>query len=293
MPEIVPGAPGGSAGPRVLRGFVDTGATQLHYRRAGVADGPPIVMLHKSPGSGLSLVPLLTRLARQRPVIVIDTPGNGDSEPVPTVPPTIADYATTIRAGLDALGIETCDLYGLHTGASIAIEIALSAPATVRRLILEGVSLFDPAQAEQLVASGHAPALTPSPEATHLLVAWHMVRDGHLFWPWQQRGSGNLRLRGLPSAEELHAELVEVLKALDTYHLSYEAALRYRKRDRLSQLHVPTLVCAGPRDQLVGYLDEVAALIPGAVSAVVGGFQDHDVLDATADRYLAFFDGRG
>ena len=43
---------------------------------------------------------------------------------------------------LTALGLDAVDLYGTHTGASIASMIALKHPKRVRRLVLDGVGLY-------------------------------------------------------------------------------------------------------------------------------------------------------
>ena len=54
------------------RRYVYAGDRRVHYRRAGA--GPPLVMLHASPGSSYVLRPLIELMARSRTVIAIDTP---------------------------------------------------------------------------------------------------------------------------------------------------------------------------------------------------------------------------
>ena len=57
------------------RGFVDVPDGQAHYRALGDPARPALVMLHGSPGSGYSLMPLARHLARGRHVVAIDTLG--------------------------------------------------------------------------------------------------------------------------------------------------------------------------------------------------------------------------
>ncbi|MFN3294866.1 MAG: alpha/beta fold hydrolase, partial [Gemmobacter sp.] len=110
---------------RIQRGFADVGALQVHYRVTGPADAPPVVMIHPSPGSSKQLSGLMQALADLgHRVVAPDTAGNGDSEPLPLVQPGIPDLAAHALGALDTLGLERFDLYGSHTGASIAMEIA-------------------------------------------------------------------------------------------------------------------------------------------------------------------------
>jgi hypothetical protein len=74
---------------------------------------------------------------------------------------------------------------------------------------------------------------------------------------------------GLPSAEALHDKFVEVAKAARSYHLSYRAAITYRKEDRLKLVRVPTLLCCARPDMLLAYFDQVAALMPEAQRLVI------------------------
>lgn len=232
----------------VRRAFVDLAHGQVHMRIAGEG-GVPLVMLHASPFSALALAPLVARLGASRPVIAPDTPGNGDSDPLPMAEPTIADFAAALEQLLDALGLEAVDLYGAHTGARIATEFALTRPARVRRLVLDGFGLYTPAALAEILAT-YAPEVAPDDQARHLLWAWHFVRDQHLFFPWFKRDAGHRYLRDMPDAPALHALLVEVLKAITTYHRSYRAAFRYDMRQAVPRLSQPTLL-AFARDDMV------------------------------------------
>lgn len=265
---------------------------QAHYRTCGDSGAPDLVMFHGSPGSCVSLIPLMNELGRWRRVVAIDTRGNGDSDPLPTATPGIADYARAHLAVIDALGLESFDLYGFHTGVSIATDVSLAVPARVRRMVFEGVSVFDPARSGQLVAEGHAPEIVPDLEGTQLIRAFTMVRDAYLFWPWWDRRADAIRGLGLPSAEMLNAETIEVLKSSRSYFKSYLAALRYPKRERLPLIRHPAMVCARPSDQLFSYLDEAAALIPGAVKRVLPERGDDAMLRDAARAMAAFLDDR-
>jgi len=273
---------------RIRRGFVDVPGGQVHYRTAG-AGATPLVMLHASPGSAKQLEGLIAPLAAHRRVVALDTRGNGDSTPLSIDSPTIHDFAAATIAALDALDLGHCDLYGTHTGASIAMEVALAAPRRVRRLVLDGMGLYGAQEQDELLRT-YAPAIVPDLEARHLMWAWHFCRDQFLFWPWFKRDAANARGVGLPSAAALQAMVLEVLKALGSYHMSYRAAFRHPKRERLALLRVPTLACCPADDMLRPHLDEMAALVPGAAKAELPGDATQEACAASAAIIAAFLD---
>ncbi len=275
--------------PTPRRGFVDVPGGQVHYRQAGQGTAPPLVLLHPSPGSGKMLLPLLRRMAQGRRTLALDTRGNGDSTPLDIPDPGIADFAFATLDALDALGIHEFDLFGSHTGASIAMETAIQAPTRVRRLILDSMGLWSPQRREDYLAR-NSPVVAPDLMGSQFNWAFNYCRDQYLFWPWYERTAAARRETGLPAPEILHDFVVEVLKALGTYHMSYRAAARHPKRDRLPLITVPTLVTSSPTDMLIQFLDEMAALVPGARRAVVADPETEDGAAIAAGIYAAFLD---
>jgi pimeloyl-ACP methyl ester carboxylesterase len=251
----------------IRRSFADVGACQVHLRIAGPDSARPLVMIHPSPGSSRQLAGLMSALAALgHRVVAPDTAGNGDSDPLALPAPGIPDLAAHALAALDALGLDRFDLYGSHTGASIAMELAIAQPGRVGRLVIDGMGLYS-GDLQSEVLDRYAREIAPDAEATHLMKVWHFCRDQFLFWPYYNRTAEGRLPGGLPPETEMHAFVVEVLKALGTYHLSYRAAFRHPKRDRLPLIGVPTLVCASPSDMLYAYFRDVAALVPGARAA--------------------------
>lgn len=278
---------------RIRRGFVDVGEGQIHYRASGPAEGggkPPLVLVHPSPGASGQLVGLMGELsAAGRRCLAPDTAGNGDSDPLPVEMPTIPDLAAATLSALDGLAPGRFDLYGSHTGASIAMEIALARPDRVRRLVLDGMGLYS-ADMQSEVLERYAREIRPDAEATHLMKVWHFCRDQFLFWPYYNRTAAGRLPDGLPDEETLHDFVVEVLKAMRSYHLSYRAAFRHDKRARLPKLAVPTLVVCSPSDMLHGYFREVAELVPGARAAELPAWSDARFHSASAAIIAGFLD---
>lgn len=274
----------------IRRGFVDVDEGQIHYREAGkpVPGQPTLVLIHASPGSALTLEPLLRTFGRTRHVIATDTLGNGDSSAPAGESVTVAQLADAHRRALDALGIERFDLYGTHTGASIASEIAIAQPQRVRALVLDGVGLYGEEEQADLLAN-YVPQVQIDQNGSQLHLLWAFVRDAHLFWPWYRKDAAHRRPTGLPGADALHDKYVEVLKAARSFHLSYRAALGHDKRARLPLVAVPTLVTCAAEDMLHQYLGALGALMPGAQCVTHRGTASPETLAETAALFERHF----
>ncbi len=255
---------------RVNRSYVQTGKCQVLCRRIpGV--GRPLVMLHASPTSSALLEPLMAALGDGRPVVAFDTPGNGDSEPPGCEEAHIGDFASILNEAIDCLGLDSFDLYGTHTGALIAMEISLVNPG-VRRMILEGVTLFDDGGRDDLLArsdllESYLPRFEPTWDGTHLMAAWHFRRSFTLYWPWYWRSRSGIRRVPPVPLGAFQRSFTETLKSLETYHLPYRAALAYPTAERLVRITVPTLIAAHPDDPLAAHTTEASGLAADARGA--------------------------
>ena len=268
------------------RGFADTPTGQVHYREAGAGKGRPLVMLHASPGSSKQLEVAMLALATNRRVIAPDTPGNGDTPPLPGDAPTIYTLAAALVSFLDSMGLDQVDLYGSHTGADIAAEVAISAPHRVRRLIQDGAGIFSAEESAEFLKH-YAHPFPPDLEGAYLQRAFTFCRDQFFFFPWYARDRAHRRDGGFTSAEKLHEWVLEVLKACTTYHHNYRAAFAYPSAERLKLVTVPTLAIATENDPLAPATEAIvpemqdarfrglpAADLPGYLPAFVTGIEE-------------------
>jgi pimeloyl-ACP methyl ester carboxylesterase len=270
----------------ITRTYARTPFGQLLARCAGALSAAPLLMLHPSPGSGARLEPLITALASTRRVVALDTLGNGDSDkPVALATPTIADYAVVFEAAADALGLETFDLYGSHTGAIMALEVALRMGGRVRSLILDGITLFSEQENAKFL-DGYFVDLTPAWDGTHLIRAWSTVRDGRLWFPWHDRRPEAIAPFDLLDASGAQAYTLEMLKSGATYSLAYQAVFTHPTAERLALLETRTLVCHPPGDPLARFSEPAAALAPNATACALPSAQP----DRVAEVLVAFLD---
>ncbi|CAN0625692.1 3-oxoadipate enol-lactonase [Burkholderia multivorans] len=98
--------------------------------------GKPIVLLHGIGNSGRAWGPQIAPLVQSGyRVIVPDLVGHGASSRIDK-PYGVAEFACDVVALLDHLAIESADMVGLSLGGIVALELALTSPVRVQRLVL-------------------------------------------------------------------------------------------------------------------------------------------------------------
>ncbi|PPR77155.1 MAG: Haloalkane dehalogenase [Alphaproteobacteria bacterium MarineAlpha2_Bin1] len=272
----------------VCRGFINIDEGQIHYRTYGSENNPPLVMLHGSPLSAFAIESLIISMGKYFKVYAPDTIGNGDSCAQGTFPVTIEYLADAMLRAMSKLNLSNFYLYGFHTGGNIGIEAAIKNPKMVKKLIIDGLGLYDEDYKKKLIKN-QAPEIQPDHEGTQFLKAWHLIRDGKIFWPWWNRTNDGSRGLGLPSEIDLHNEVMELLKSITTYHHNYRAALDYNKKPRLKLIKIPVLVMASENDILLPFLDEATKLIPGGQSAICGDPKTEIGREKTVEISRKFF----
>ncbi|MBL8629523.1 MAG: alpha/beta hydrolase [Rhodospirillaceae bacterium] len=228
----------------------------------------PLYLMHPSPASARGLEPLMQALRGQgleQRLIAPDTLGNGDSAPPLPDAPDIAYYADSVRRVLDALGIDRADIYGAHTGCRTAAELAVICPDRVNRVIFDGITDYEPALKAEILAN-YAPAVVPDDAGRHLIWAFNFIRDQVFHFPYFMRDPEHQNTRPMPSAEQLHAHTVDVLKGLTSYHKAYRAAFAYEPRKRLPLIQQQVLVLEADTEpeHLKRAAKDMAALVPHA-----------------------------
>lgn len=227
-----------------------------HVRMLVAGKGAPALLLHGSPSNADSLLPLVERLRRDFLVIAPDTPGNGASAPLLPEAPQAQRYADALVALLDVLKLPQVVVYGFHTGAVFAAELAGRHPNRITAAVCDGFPLWTEAEAAQLDESYLAP-LTPQRNGTHLAALWSRIIDQNWHFPWHLREAGQRVNRDLDDIDRLHGQALGLLCAGNPYRVPYAAALKADGALRLQRLRTPTLVMAAKADVLAQHLPRV------------------------------------
>jgi pimeloyl-ACP methyl ester carboxylesterase len=242
------------------RGYVDTAGGQLHFHSvAGIE--PAIVFLHQTASSAQSYDPLLSALSLPNRLIAIDTPGFGGSFDLPGWP-TLADYAGIVIEAADALAIDRFHLFGHHTGASLAIEIAAQVPRRLASLMLSGPVFMTPEEQADFALHYRAP-IQPVRSGSHLLANWAYTESNNPSC----------------SVELLHDAVVDLLRAWRARPQAYMAVAHHDTAARARALDLPVLLLTAPGDFFHASFDRARAIFPQASVATTAG----DNFQPTAD----------
>lgn len=250
------------------RGFLRIKDGQVHHFFLDQGDGLPILLLHASPASARTTAPIAAALAPYHPVSAPDTMGNGLSDPAPQASPDMTDYAHSMLRYMSARGFDRYAVYGSHTGAHIAVEMAIAAPDNVAGLVLDGVALM-PAEERLEFLEKYAPVKAPDMTGSQFHWAWNFVRDQMFFYPYYRRDPDHVRPLGVLDPQWLHELTVDVLMNLETYHKAYHAVFRQPVEQRLPLVGQPTLCIATGLDPLDATIDPLSELLPRPQKALV------------------------
>lgn len=108
---------------------------EIAYERAG--DGPPLVLVHGAAFDSRSWRPQVDALAGEFTVVAWDEPGAGRSSDLPAGF-GLADYAISLAALIEALGLGPAHVAGLSWGGTVAQELYRLRPELVTTLVLAG-----------------------------------------------------------------------------------------------------------------------------------------------------------
>ncbi|MCV7259363.1 alpha/beta fold hydrolase [Mycobacterium shimoidei] len=228
----------------------------LRYHEAG--DGPPLVLLHGS-GPGVTgwrnFRGVLGTFSEFFRCLVLEFPGFGVSDDFGGHPMITAFDAVT--RFLDALDLDTVDIIGNSMGGGVALNVAMSQPDRVRRLVTIGGigrNVFSPGPPEGIRLLQE---FTEEPSRERLIRWLHsMVYDPAVITDEliEERWAHATDPATLASARRMYSKeaFEQMIKAMESSNGPQPWAMMHR-------IKAPTLITWG-RDDRVSPLD--MALIP-------------------------------
>jgi pimeloyl-ACP methyl ester carboxylesterase len=237
----------------LCNGYTDARFGQLHYLEGRVVAPTrrTLILLHQNPSSSEEYRHLLADMAQDRRVIAFDTPGFGMSAR-PDRPLAIADYAAAFAEGMAAMGVdEPVDLFGFHTGAFLAVELAALLGDQARHIALSGIPFRPEAERRERLEQIHA--VQPPTDDGDAIFA-------RLRWLWDFTVAQRTPGIAIDRAAQIWAERA---KPLHRYWWPYEGVWTYPVEQRLAQIAQPVLIVQ-PHEPLLEHSKAAAALIPDA-----------------------------
>jgi pimeloyl-ACP methyl ester carboxylesterase len=219
--------------------------------------------------------PLLAQVAGSRPILALDLPGHGESDPLSGGARVgLSGCVRAVEAALDALDPGVVDIVGLGSGGLVGLGLLAATPGRVGRLLLMDPPALDDEQRNAYRSQG-LPSMAADWHGGHLSRCWHMVRDGRLYFPWFRRDQQAIRWTD-PDLDDarIHAEVVEYLKAEGAWQTLLLDTLDYPLRDRLAATPgAVTLVAVqgspwhGPAERLATATGQAFHSLPDATDA--------------------------
>jgi pimeloyl-ACP methyl ester carboxylesterase len=187
---------------------------QMYYEVSGAGD--PLIVLHGAYMNITTMGEIVPRLAQTHRVYAIEFQGHGRTTDIDR-PITYPNLADDIAAFMDAVGLESADIFGYSMGAAAGLQLAIRHPQKVRKLVAASVA-YD--------VAGWQPAFRD--------FIPHMTVEMFLDMPFADE------FRKLAADPDGFPALVEKLIALEHEPMAWEADVR--------ALNMPVLIITGDAD---------------------------------------------
>lgn len=219
---------GTSTPQEIQSGYASVNELRMYYEIHG--SGRPLIVLHGAYMTIESMSDLISQLAETRQVIAVELQGHGRTGDIDR-PITIPNLASDVIALMDMLGIENADVFGYSMGGATALQIAITAPERVNKLVVvsstyntegwypEVLDTIGSITPEVFAGSPIEEAyqrLSPNPEAFPMLVA-KLTEMGSNVQSWSDetiRGIAAPTLIIVGDSDNIRPE-----HALDLFHL--------------------------------------------------------------------------
>lgn len=264
--------------------LVNTTAGRVYVVDRGPESGtrPPLLLLHGLLVTSHAFREIVGPLCEDRRVLALDLPGCGESD---RPHPDAADgyalpwLAARVHEVLGALGVSRCDLVAHSFGGAVAVELAATVPALVRRMVLVDAVVFTmelPLEGKMALLPRLGPFLFKQLYRRADLRRYlgrvfstpELLDEPAVDVYWDRLGRDGGR-------EAAYAMLLQMTR-LDALH------------DRITGVQAPTLVVWGDRDSLmpVETGSRLTELLPDATLQIVEGC-GHAVAEERPDALVA------
>jgi pimeloyl-ACP methyl ester carboxylesterase len=239
-------------------GYVDVNGVHMYYEVYG--EGSPLVLLHGGVMTiDLNFASLIPALAARHMVVAVELQGHGRTADTER-PISLAALASDVVGLLDHLGIDRAHVLGHSLGGGVALEMAISHPERVRRVVPMSITVRQDGTHEEIA--------NPSLQATSTR---------------------------MPTSDDF-AEMTEAYKRLSPHPEHFEeflaalsavaTTLEGWSDEQLAGITAPTLLMIGDHDfTTVEHAGLMLGLIPGSQLAVLPG-TTHMQITRRADLVL-------
>jgi pimeloyl-ACP methyl ester carboxylesterase len=226
------------------RAYIDTPEGQVHYRTEG--SGEPVLLLHKVGSSSDQYTDMLPVLGKSYRAIAMDILGCGNSD-LPPYEYQLEDYVRNTMHFLDALKIKKTNIVGYLLEASFAVEMAVTYPERVNKIVLWDCIYKEQKAREKAQDDFRNKRMEFKPDGSHLIDLWKSrFSQPSMNLEMVQRSVVDYLRSGLGArADDLH-------RALFSYDIE----------PKLPKIKSPTLLLYSRGDSEFSRLEATKKLIP-------------------------------
>lgn len=260
------------------RGYADVPEGQIHYRTEG--SGEPVLLLHMGGSSSDEYTRVIPYLSKRYWAVAPDLPGCGMSDKPPHEY-QLPEYTRSLVSFMDALRIGKTSVVGHHVGAKVAVNLAVTWPERVDKLVLSSYPYHR--DDNEQIARRNDPLFSRveiSPDGSHLMEWW---RRAAIYGD---------------SAEIVEERLVDFVNAGPRGDEIHWAIFAYspKLKKMLPLIKCPTLVLAGTRDHWSVVVEDIKKLIPRSRITIIENapaYIGRVMPKEFAEAILAFLDNPG
>ena len=253
--------------------YSESGVRRVHYRKCG--EGPPLLMVHQSPRSSAEYEPLMREWGKHFTCIAPDTPGFGQSDPLPMIDPNINDFADAICVFMQTMDMTGAAAYGFHSGGIILVAAAKRQPDCFGAIAIGAYAVWTPEEIA-IFSTNYLPEFLPTNYGEHLTWLWSRMMEQTWFFPWfDVRNEARMSVAH-DDAMKVHEGILDMLNAGNAYRDGYGAVLRApRDIPKLSAKSPPCLITAYNGDPLQAHIDLLGEMPANWSARKVATRQDH------------------
>lgn len=243
--------------PSILKAYHNTANGRIHYRFLSSGrehtNLAPIILLHMSASSSSSMEKMMVHLADLGyPTYAPDYPGFGSSSPPATNPANIAFYCNTVFDFCKAMNLKQFHIFGHHSGACIAVEMAVLFPEHILSICLIGPALMT---LEERMAKFFDPFNEPVLDGSHLLKTWQYLEHLNI--------GDDIDLK--------QRETLDNLRAWKGRNQIYLTIWNQDCMDLFTKVTCPILCLIAENDVLIPFWHYIKELRPEVVAEVLSG----------------------
>ena len=263
----------------ITRHFIDVpqgaGKRRVHYRKCG--SGPALLMVHQSPRSSKEYEVLMREWGAHFTCIAADSPGFGQSDPLPPEP-SINDFADANIALLDALGLNRVHAYGFHSGGIILVTALKRNPERFNCMAVGGYAIWT-ADEMHIFGESYLPPFHPQPYGEHLVWLWARILEQTWVFPWFDVRDATRLPFPTDDPAKIHPVVMEMLDSGDAYRAGYGAVLKApRDIPPVDTITPPVLISAYHGDPLQAHIDRLGDMPMDWEAAKVDTAEAHQAL---------------